>query len=206
LILLGGLIYLQVTGTLESEYLLSASASFLITAGLVASLLLGLLKPDWLRRAFGSMQRTTNQIGAWFKKPELLEQNWAEKSTNEYLAATRQVVHRPAWFMLVMIFMAGEHLLSIASLGALFLAVNQPIALGTLVVGYTVSILVTATSPVPNYVGLVEGSMALVFVSLHAPWEAAVAVALSYRGFSFWFPLIAGILMLRQVRTFQVST
>jgi uncharacterized protein (TIRG00374 family) len=206
LILLGGLIYLWVTGIVELEYLLSAGASFLIAAGLMVSLLLGVRKPDWLRRIFGWMQRAVNQIGAWFKHPELLEQNWAEKSTSEYLAATRQIFQRPAWFFLVMAIMAGEHLLSIACLAALFLAFNQQIALGTLVVGYTVSILVAITSPAPNYMGLVEGSMALVFVSLHAPWQAAVAVALSYRGLSFWLPLIAGVFLLRQVKTFQSST
>jgi uncharacterized protein (TIRG00374 family) len=206
LILLGGLIYLLVTGMINLQYIFSAGASCLITAALMVALLLGVRKPDWLRHAFSWMQRATNWIGAWFKNPEILEENWAEKSTSDYLAATCQIVDRPTWFILIMAIMAGAHLLSIACLGALFLAFNQPIAFGTLVVGYTVSILVASTSPAPNYIGLVEGSMALLFVSLGIPWQAAVSVALSYRGITFWLPLIAGMLLLRQVKTFRSST
>jgi hypothetical protein len=54
----------------------------------------------------------------------------------------------------------------------------------------------------PQGIGVVEGTMALVFTSLGIPAERATLIALSFRGLTFWLPLLVGFLLLRRVRAF----
>jgi uncharacterized protein (TIRG00374 family) len=101
--------------------------------------------------------------------------------------------------------MLGVHLLAILSMQALFAAFYHPIQIDTLIIGYTVGILIAVTSPAPHGTGVVEGSMTLAFVSLDIPWDIAIAVALAYRGLSFWLPLLVGVFMLKRVKSFGLT-
>jgi uncharacterized protein (TIRG00374 family) len=204
LIIIAGLVYHELAGNVELVYWLSAAASLVMTAMLVATLLVGLYKPDWLSRIFSWMARLINWISAWTKRPGRLSEDWVEKSASEFLDASRLIFHHPIGFILIMSMLFAVHLSAIACLGALFMAFNQPIIVGTLIVAYTVGLLVANGSPTPSYTGIVEGSVALALVSLHIPWQAAIAITLSYRGISFWMPLAIGVLVLHRMKTFQV--
>ena len=51
-------------------------------------------------------------------------------------------------------------------------------------------------------VGVVEGVMPLVYISLDVPAEAATIITLAFRGLSFWLPFALGFLLLRRVKAF----
>ena len=61
-------------------------------------------------------------------------------------------------------------------------------------------------SPVPQGIGVVEGVMALVFASLGVPAGSATVIALAFRGLTFWLPMAAGFLLLRQLRSLRAET
>jgi phosphatidylglycerol lysyltransferase len=54
-------------------------------------------------------------------------------------------------------------------------------------------------------IGVVEGVMPLVFISLGVSHSVAILVTLAYRGLSFWLPLLVGFILLHRVKSFGVE-
>ncbi len=99
--------------------------------------------------------------------------------------------------------------LEIAVLGACFLAFpvvsGAPVSLELLLVGYSIGTLFLVVSITPQGLGVVEGVMTAIFVSLGVPLERAAVVVLVYRGLSLWLPLLAGFLALRWTPTLRAQ-
>jgi phosphatidylglycerol lysyltransferase len=70
------------------------------------------------------------------------------------------------------------------------------------VAGFAVGLLFMVVTPIPMGIGVVEGVMPLVYISLGVPGEAATVVTLAFRGLTFWLPFFIGFLLLRRVKTF----
>ncbi|NPA06325.1 MAG: flippase-like domain-containing protein [Chloroflexi bacterium] len=88
-----------------------------------------------------------------------------------------------AWLMMVLLFV--------------FLAFHIPLSPGTWVVTFMAAYLFLVVSPAPGGVGFAESAITLMLVSFGIPWEDATVVALTYRGITFWLPLLGGLLATR---------
>jgi uncharacterized protein (TIRG00374 family) len=95
--------------------------------------------------------------------------------------------------------------LMISILFLVFLAFGQPFSVGTLVAGFSIGYLFLIVSPTPSGIGFVEGAMTLVLNSLGVPLAAAAIVTLAYRGVTFWFPLLYGMVAFRLVGSSSAS-
>jgi uncharacterized protein (TIRG00374 family) len=78
-----------------------------------------------------------------------------------------------------------------------FLAFQVPVSAGTLVAGYSIGYLFLIISPTPSGLGVVEGVLTLVLSSMYVPIGAAAVVTMAYRGFTFWLPLLIGMIAFR---------
>lgn len=75
----------------------------------------------------------------------------------------------------------------------LFLAAGHSVSPGVLLSGYGLPLLLgKAAFVVPGGVGVVEGSMAILYDGLGVPDSITVVVVLGYRLISFWLPNLAG--------------
>jgi uncharacterized protein (TIRG00374 family) len=52
-------------------------------------------------------------------------------------------------------------------------------------------------SPTPAGLGVVEGALTLALTSMYISLEDAAVITLSYRGITFWTPLLFGMISLR---------
>jgi len=52
-------------------------------------------------------------------------------------------------------------------------------------------------SPTPAGSGIVEGVLVVVLKTLLVPLDAATIITLSYRGVTFWLPLLVGMISFR---------
>lgn len=77
-------------------------------------------------------------------------------------------------------------------LGVTFLAFNVPFTPGTIIAGFASAYLFLIVSPTPYGIGVVETLLPLALTSLGVAWEDAVIITLTYRGITFWIPLILG--------------
>lgn len=81
----------------------------------------------------------------------------------------------------------------ILTLFFLFIAAGQPVSPGVLLAGYGLPLLLGKVAfMIPGGVGVVEGSMALLYTGLGVPNSITVVVVLGYRLTSFWLPSLAG--------------
>jgi uncharacterized protein (TIRG00374 family) len=111
----------------------------------------------------------------------------------EFLLARKGRMAVPAAWILL------DWVLTLTILGAAFRAVNYPIAPGLVVIGFAVGIVLSLVSIVPAGLGVMEGSMAAVFVSLGVPFEPAVVAVLIFRVAYYVVPLLLSLFLFHGV-------
>ena len=202
LVLSAGILYLFLLHDLKIYEIAAAIILVVLTVGLTALLGLGLWAPELLRQLLLRLQRIVNRLGVLIKRPGLLPENWAEKNSGEFTQAALAISTHPGRLGRTFLVALAAHSIDLLSLAALFVAFNQPVSPGVLVAGYAMGVLFWIVSITPQGIGVVEGMMALVFTSLGVPAERATLIALSFRGLTFWLPLLVGFLLLRRLRLF----
>jgi hypothetical protein len=111
----------------------------------------------------------------------------------EFLLARKERIVGPACWILL------DWVLTLGILWTAFRAVNYPIAPGLVVVGFAVGICLSLVSLVPGGLGIMESSMAAVFVSLSVPLEPAVVAVLIFRVAYYVLPLLLSLFLFHGV-------
>ncbi len=155
-------------------------------------------KPAWLAGVLNAIRWLVNRPAAWLHRPEKLDPEWMTHNRQEFSLAAAVLARQPhgvlqaaGWMMLVNLFDIGMLL-------AAFRCFGYAAPWAVLLAGFTMMVLATALSPVPQGVGVVEGGMAAVFYALGVPLDVGLAAALVYRALSFWLPMLAGFVLLRK--------
>jgi uncharacterized protein (TIRG00374 family) len=81
----------------------------------------------------------------------------------------------------------------IAALWLVFIALDQPVTLSVLLIGFGVSQIGAAIPFTPGGVGFVESGMVGAFVVLGIPASDATSIVLAYRVLATWLPSLAGV-------------
>ncbi|BCJ86826.1 lysylphosphatidylglycerol synthase transmembrane domain-containing protein [Effusibacillus dendaii] len=84
--------------------------------------------------------------------------------------------------------------LRVTSLSVCFAALQVPVSISTVWIGYSLTILVSFLTFLPTTLGVFELSMVGTFVLLKIPADAATAVTLLYRIFTYWLPFPIGFI------------
>ena len=201
-VLLGGLLFLLVKHDLQPYEIIGAVGLFVLITALGGVLLLGLWRPMLLRTLFGWLQRAVNSLATCLKRSSFLAEDWAESTTAEFTGASTAIAAHPGRLLRTLgIGLLGQ-LSDVASLYALCLAFYGPVSLGVVVAAYSIGVLFWIVAITPGGIGVVEGVMPLVFISLDVPGAAASVITLAFRGLSFWLPVFLGFLLLRRIKMF----
>jgi uncharacterized membrane protein YbhN (UPF0104 family) len=88
----------------------------------------------------------------------------------------------------------------------LFIAAGHAVSPGILLVGYGLPQLLGKVSFLPGGVGIIEGTMAAMYVSLGVPNAVSVVIILTYRFISFWLPTLLGFLLIPYLQRASSST
>jgi uncharacterized protein (TIRG00374 family) len=108
--------------------------------------------------------------------------------------------------MLLPIFLAFTNKASlILVLTLVFLAFKIPISIGTIIACFSIGSLFVIISPTPAGIGVVEGALTLALTSMYISLEDAAVITLSYRGITFWLPLLSGMIALRALEKVGVK-
>jgi uncharacterized protein (TIRG00374 family) len=197
-----GLIFLSLQHELQIYGTIGAVFFLIFILILTGALLLARWRPGQLRKLLRWFQRAINRIGGWFKHPDLMADDWAAKNAGQFAEAAIAIAAHPKQLNLTLALALVLHVVNLAGLYVLFLAFQQSVRLGTLVAGFGMGIVFFVIS-IFQGAGVVEGIMTLVFTSAGIPKAKAIVIALTYRGLSFWLPLLLGFFFLRRVRTFN---
>lgn len=88
-------------------------------------------------------------------------------------------------------------LVDIAILYLCFQTVKYPIKLGEAVAGFGLSSVTALISMVPQGIGIYETAMTWIYNHMGVPFSIAITVSLLYRGITFWFAIVPGLLTMR---------
>lgn len=169
-------------------------------------LLLGLRNQSFLNKLLKWTKDVLDILSAIFKRPSIIQENWIDRTSGEFSAASLGIRSHPFQFAATLFFGLLSQLANLVCLYLLFLAFSQRILPGVLVAGYGMGILFWIVSITPQGIGVVEGGMALVFAALAIPSPIATIVALSFRAISFWLPGLVGFVLISQKQAARLPT
>lgn len=175
-----------------------ASAILLTFAvGLSAILYLAMHSAERLGKLLAWGVRVINRTLRFVSKRQLSSEEYAHQFSRDAAAGMRQLRSNPSnlWKPAALALSSkGLQLLILFLVSRAFL-VEIPVDI--LLAGFSTASLFVVVSPTPYGVGIVEGMLTLTLSSLGVPVGSAAVVALSYRGITFWLPLMIGVIAFR---------
>ncbi len=202
IMLLVGLVVLAQRADLHWYELTAALLLLLYVASISGALLLGLWLPQWLHNLLAWLQHQVNRLGTWIRKPALLTEDWSARNADELIESSRAIAAHPRQLLVTLLMTGLFHSLAMGTLYLLFIAFGQSVGIDLVIAGYSMLILFAIISPTPNGVGIVEGLMPIIFTSLGLSAEIATVVVLSFRGITFWLPLLIGFVLMQRLAIF----
>jgi len=183
------------------------SAIILVVIALFVALLiyLGMHSAEKLGRVLSWLGRLVNRVLRPFIKREYLSEARAYEFATEASEGLRELTGHPKKLFTPMFFALTKQGLMVSILCLSFLAFRVPISIGTLIAGYSIAYLVLIVSPTPSGVGFVEGTLPVILSSMYIPWGTAAVITLTYRAFTFWLPLLAGMIGFRWLGSQKAS-
>lgn len=111
----------------------------------------------------------------------------------DFLLARKRHMVGPVFWIIV------DWLGTLYILQTAFLCVGVPVPITFVVVGFAVGIVLSLISLIPGGLGVMEGSMAAIFVSLGVPFETAVVAVLLFRMAYYVLPLVISVFFFRNM-------
>ncbi len=179
---------------------IAASLIFAVAALILAGMIYAAARNGRrLERLLTRLATAANRLLRPILKREYLSLDRARSFPREICAGLRELRRSPGSVLLPAALALSSKALLISILFLVFLAFRQPYQVGTLIAAFSIGYLFQIVSPTPSGVGFVEGAMTLALTSMEVPAAPAAVIALSYRGITFWLPLLYGMLAIRWV-------
>jgi len=175
-----------------------AAGILIVIASLISFLIyLGMHSADKLGQLLAWASKLINRILQPFLHREYLSAQRAIKFAEEASGGLRELLMEPKKLTSPLAFALLKQGISILLLWLSFLAFEIPVSPGTVIAGYSISYLILIVSPTPSGVGFVESALPFLLKSMYIPLEAAAVITLTYRTFTFWLPLLIGMIAFR---------
>jgi uncharacterized protein (TIRG00374 family) len=177
---------------------ISASIILVIIAlGITVLLYLGAKSGRILGNVLASLASMVNRMARPFIHREYLSLERAHSFAAEAAEGLSALQTRPSYWIKPLILALNNKAILITIMMMTFLAFRQPFTAGTIIAGFSIGYLFLIVSPTPSGIGVVEGIMTLGLTSLRVPFDSAAVIVLAYRGITFWFPLLPGLVAFR---------
>jgi uncharacterized protein (TIRG00374 family) len=162
--------------------------------------------PQVFSRLLFSAARSVNYLSMRILRRSLWDESAVVELASTFsrtvgtLSTARLRLFRPC---LHAVLVDGLEILVLWACFAAFPGMGAEVTPTMVVVGYSLGTLFLVVSVTPQGLGVVEGVMTAIFVSLGVSLERAAVVVLVYRGLSFWLPLCIGLLAMRWTPNFR---
>lgn len=196
-ILLVGLIVLIRRNDLTLVVIL-ASAALIALAMLFAFLLnLGMQSAVALGNALAKIAHFVNRLLRPFIHRDYLSEARAHEFAHDAADGLIKMRSEPKSLLMPLFLALTNKTALLIILTLVFLAFRVPISIGTIIACFSIGYLFVIISPTPSGIGVVEGALTLALTSMYISLEDAAIITLSYRGITFWLPMLFGMVSLR---------
>jgi uncharacterized protein (TIRG00374 family) len=202
-----GIIVLLRRHNLNTPEIVASTILVLVALAVAALMYLGMRSAKTLGNVLAwSAHQINRLLWNFFHRPYLSEAR-AHLFALEIEESLQELHNKPQNLFPALILALLNKTLLISILFLVFLSFKAPLSIGTLVAGFSVAYLFLIVSPTPSGIGVVEGVMTLVLRSMYIPLGTAVLISLTYRGITFWLPLLFGLFAFRHLaRTSHLKT
>ncbi len=175
-----------------------ASAALVGLAMLFTYLInLGMQSAVSFGNALAKISRIINRIMHPFIHREYLSEAHAHEFAHDVAEGLMLIRSQPKNILLPLLFATTNKTAQIIILTLCFFAFKVPISIGTIIACFSIGTLFVIVSPTPAGIGVVEGALTLALTSMYISLEDAAVITLSYRGITFWIPMLVGMISLR---------
>jgi hypothetical protein len=157
-------------------------------------LLIGMRSPDQLGRLLASGAHRLNRILKIFRRQPYFSADHAIEFAHDAAGGLERLRAQPHGLLTPALLTFSGRLILLAIFLLSFLAFGIPNTPGTIIAGFSLVYLFSIVSPTPNGLGIVEGLAPLALASMYVPLGAATLIILTYRGITFWLPLLIGFI------------
>ena len=209
LILILGLTLLFLRHDLAVYEVVSGVLLLTTTLLMLAALVLAGVRPAWLERTGQRLASFANRLCRPLLKRDVTPPGAVETWVAEFGGAAWALRGRTRALLPSLLFTVLTDLLEMGVLYTClraFLGASEPLSLGVLIAAYSIGVLFTSVSVTPQGLGVVEGAMGATLVSLGLPVAEVALGVLSYRGLSYWLPLLVGGVAMRVALQPNVKT
>lgn len=176
------------------------TASLILLAGalgIAVLLYLGMVSAELLARVLRSGAGAVNWVLRPFLRRDYLSQDRAISFAHELAEGIKALRRNPRGLVKPALLALLNKSVLVMILSLTFLAFNISADFSTIIAGFSIAYLFLIVSPTPAGIGVVEGVLTVALRSLAVPIEASAVITLAYRGVTFWFPLVVGMVALR---------
>jgi uncharacterized protein (TIRG00374 family) len=199
LVLTIGLVLMNQRGLLGTAIIGAAIFACTIGISLIIATIVGIFSSDQLDRLVVWFVRGINHLARPFIRRQLVDLDDARKFGTDLASGLMEIRRSPGNLLQPLGWALGRKSTMIIILYLVSRAYATPFDLPTVIVSFTVSYLFTIASITPSGVGFVEGAMSLIQVSMGINPATSVAIAVAYRGLTFWLILFYGFFAIRAV-------
>lgn len=195
-----GLIVLFRRDQLKMPEIIATGILILIAGAIAALLYLGMSSEQKLGRFLAWGGRLVNNLVRPFRRDktrDYLSLDRAYSFAHDIAEGMRELQDKPLELIVPLLLALSSKILLIIVLFFVFLAFGVPPSLGTLIAGFSIAFLFMIVSPTPNGVGFVEGALTLTLASFYIPLSDSAVIAITYRGITYWLPLLFGFIAMR---------
>jgi len=195
-----GLIVLFRRDQLQMTEIIATGILVLIAGTIAALLYLGMYSEEKLGRFLAWGGKMVNKLVRPFRRNktgDYLSIDRAYTFAHDIAEGMRELQGKPRELVFPSLLALNSKVLLILVLFFVFLAFGVPPSFGTLIAGFSIAFLFMIVSPTPNGVGFVESALTLTLASFYIPLSDAAVIAITYRGVTYWLPILFGFVAMR---------
>jgi uncharacterized protein (TIRG00374 family) len=193
--ILGGIVALVVRKHIGGLLLVLATTAVVVFALLLVFVFVLAIRPALRRRTLLRLTILVHKVGRRFlprwtpRRGRLAKfQHQLDQGFDFLLKRKERMIAPTLWILF-------DWVLTVGVLWAAFWAVNSMLPLSVVIMGFGVGLFFSLVSFVPAGIGIMEGSMTAVFVSLKVPLEASVLAVLIFRLTYQVIPLVVSLFL-----------
>ena len=194
-----GLIILAANHLMKPGYIIAAVFVFSVGIALVSIMVLGVFAADRLEPILTGLARWINAKLRPIVRQDLITTRRVSKFARDIAAGLTEIRRSPTNLILPAVLTLARKAAMILILYLVSVAYPLPFDLPALIATFSISYLFTIASFTPSGVGFVETAMPVTMNSFGIGVDKAVAIALAYRGVTFWLTLAYGLIAVRWV-------
>ena len=199
ILLVLGFAILRAMGLIDAVLVGAALFAGSLAISLIGLTIIGVYSANRLGRATIWLSRAFNALLRPLLHREFISLSKAEGFAQDLAEGLALVRQSPRNLTFAALLALTRKVLMGLILYLVSIAYHAPFELPILLVSFAVSYLFTIASITPSGVGFVEGSMGLIQVRMGIDPATSAAIAIAYRGVTFWLTLLYGFFAIRMI-------